>query len=211
MWCSAKEANSSLRGQSAGYFTSRLGLVLLVTAAIIATIFLVPGVALGLSTSFDTSKNIYKVGDTVVFDASIVFDASAQEEANIQAVILNVQPATSTKPGSESFTVNLPFGNGSFDITDQLPLNMQVRGSTLEVDVTWTDLGPAVGGYTAGYKGSSVNARIDFVVRWLPPILRETFEAAPPPLSQPEVAFPNPNAGAAGAVNLLADLNLRFR
>ena len=88
----------------------RLGLVLLVSTAIIAIVLLFPGVALGLQTDFAVGKATYKVGETVTFTGAIILDA--EEIANIQAVILNVDAATSTKPGSESFTVDLPINEG---------------------------------------------------------------------------------------------------
>ena len=84
----------------------RLGLVLLVSTAIIAIVLLFPGVALGLQTDLAVGKATYKVGETVTFTGSIILDAN--EVANIQAVTLNVDAATSTKPGSESLTWTRP-------------------------------------------------------------------------------------------------------
>ena len=181
-----------------GLRNRRLSLILLVTVAIVAIVLFVPGVALGLTATFDNGKipAIYKVGETVLFDASIQF--AAAEVSKIDAVTLNVQGDTSTAPGSENFQVDLPFLIGSHDITDLLPQSMQDRGSTLEVDVTWTDMGPADGGYTAGYKGASGNARIDFAIRWNPPIFRAAPPPPPPPLAAPGVAFPVPGGGAPG-------------
>ncbi len=187
----------------------RLGIILLITAAVISTVLLVPGVVLGLQTTFQNGKEpaLYKVGETVTFQGAILFNGAAEEIANISSVTLNVQPdSISASPGTEAFTSTLPFNIGSFDLTSQLPADMQSRGSTLEVDVTWTDLGPGPGGYSAGgYKGSTVNARIDFAIRWLPPVLRLSPPAPLPPLISPVSIFNNPGAGGGGGATLAVD------
>ena len=115
--------------------------------------------------------------------------------------------ATSTKPGSESFTVNLPFGEGNHVITNLLPADMvgnpaNGRDSTLEVDVTWTQVGPANGGYTGGYKGLTAAAQIDFTIRWVPPVKRLNPPDPPADLTDPALAFPVP--GGAGGDEVLA-------
>ena len=126
----------------------RLGIVLLITAAVISTVLLVPGVVLGLDSTFQNGKEpaIYKVGETVTFNGSILFNGSSTELSDITSVTLSVTPDITASPGSEAFTSTLPFNIGNFDLTGDLPASMQSRGSTLEVDVTWTDLGPAPGG-----------------------------------------------------------------
>ncbi|MBI4199717.1 MAG: hypothetical protein HY535_04515 [Chloroflexi bacterium] len=194
---------------SKGPRSYRLGLVLLVTAGIVATILLLPGVALGLQATLANGKTpaIYKVGEVVSFNASILFSGAQQEVANIQAVTLSVQGDTSTNPGPESFTVNLPVNPGSFDITGSLPQHMQDRDSTLEVDVTFVDVSATNGygyGYGYGYQGANINARIDYVIRWLPPILRQFAPPTVPPLDNPLPLFPIPGAAAGGAAALNA-------
>ncbi len=182
----------------------RVGLAVLATLAVVAVILLVPGIALGLSSNYDTTKDIYKVGEDVVGNASILFNGASEEVAQIASVKLTVQPkAGSSKPGSESFfDIVFPIDIGNHDLTSSLPANMQSRGSTLEIDVTWTDLGPAAGGYAVGYKGATNNARIDFVIRWTPPIKKQVVPAALTPLNAPVVAFPNPGAVVGGGATL---------
>ncbi|MFH1141818.1 MAG: hypothetical protein V1724_09215, partial [Chloroflexota bacterium] len=188
----------------------RVGLAVLATVAVIAVILLVPGIALGLSSNYDTSKDVYKVGEDVIGNGSILFNGISQEVAKIQSVKLKVQPKPgSSKPGSESFEVSLPLSIGNHDITNLLPDNMRtdclttkLRCSTLEVVVTWTDLGAAVGGYAVGYKGTSINARIDFLIRWKPPIKRLSLPAALVPLNAPVVTFPNPGGSVGGGGEL---------
>ena len=151
----------------------RLSIIILITAAVISTVLVVPGVVLGLDSTFQNGKEpaISKVGETVTFNGSILFNGSAEELSDITSVTRSVAPDfISASPGSEAFTSPLPFTIGSFDLTSDPPASMQSRGSTLEVDVTWTDLGPEPGGYAAGgYKGSSVNARIDLCGSVVPP------------------------------------------
>ncbi|MDO8751777.1 MAG: hypothetical protein Q7K03_11670 [Dehalococcoidia bacterium] len=180
----------------------RVGLAILATVAVIAVIVLVPGIALGLTSNFDTTKDVYKVGEDVIGNGSILFNGTSQEVAKIASAKIKVQPKPgSSKPGSEFFDVFLPLTIGNHDLTnDPAFAGLKARGSTLEVTVTWTDLGPAVGGYALGYKGTSINAKIDFVIRWKPPIKRAGEVAGLTPLNAPVKAFDNPGGfvGAGG-------------
>ncbi|MEK7777142.1 MAG: hypothetical protein AAB303_00765, partial [Chloroflexota bacterium] len=185
----------------------RVGLAILATVAVIAVILLVPGIALGLTSNFDTTKDVYKVGEDVIGNGSILFNGASNEVAKIASAKIKVQPKPgSSKPGSEFFDVFLPLTIGNHDITSSLPANMQSRGSTLEVNVTWIDLGPAIGGYGYGYKGATINARIDFLIRWKPPIKRQFIPAALTPLNAPVVAFPNPGGSVGAGGDLDASL-----
>ncbi|MFC1935273.1 hypothetical protein ACFLX9_00680 [Chloroflexota bacterium] len=81
-------------------------------------------------------------------------------------VTLNVQLADTSIPGSESFTVKLPFGIDSFDLTNEPVFSaLKARGSTLEVGITWRDVRPATNGYAQGYKDVFTSARIDLTIR----------------------------------------------
>ena len=165
----------------------RLGLGLLVTAAFVVTIFLVPLVAGSHSiTTFDTTdaskspKGTFILGEAVYFHAIVDFPESLTD--TISSIELKVEPDTGgAPPGSEpSFTVQLPFNEANdFDITNLLPLNMRDepangRGSTMTITVTWTNIGPGLGGYAVGgYKGIGPGAKIEILVCWKPPILQD--------------------------------------
>ena len=165
----------------------RLGLGLLVTAAFVATIFLVPIVAGSHSIpTFDTTdankaaKSIFPLGEAVYFHAIVDFPESLTD--TISSITLDVEPDVGgAPPGSEPpFTVQVPFGIGNdVDILNQLPLNMRDdplngRGSTMTVTVNWTNIGSGTGGYVAGgYKGIGPGAKIEMLICWKPPILQD--------------------------------------
>jgi hypothetical protein len=180
----------------------RFGLVLIITAAIVGVVLFFPGIALSIQPTFthgkDPSAGIFKVGEVVTFTGSVLFNGSAQETSNIDVIRFTIAPDTSDgEGGSESFSASLPFSVGNHNLTSLLPSEMQTRGSTLEVDVSWTDLGPNTGGYSYGYKGSTVNAEMNFAIEWLPAVLKVPPPAPPPDITAPDTLFQNPGGEVA--------------
>ena len=141
----------------------KLGLVLLLTAAVVATVLLVPNLVQGVvSSALSTEKSAYKLGEKVIFNATVVVETDT------------IDPITFTVSGQESISVQIPVHNGTLDLSSQLTIDPTTgeRGS-LTVNSTLTAIGPASGGYAYGYKGNNNSAKIVLVITWTPPIKKD--------------------------------------
>ena len=139
----------------------KLGLILLVTAVIVAAVLIVPNIARAVTATLVTDKSSYKVGETVVLTATIDVDTDT----------LGTSTLLSITGGPESVSVNIPISGGVQILTSELPVDGATGESgTLIVTSILTELGPAPGGYAQGYTGSFANAEIAMTIEWTPPV-----------------------------------------
>ena len=145
------------------------GLILLITAAIVTAVLLIPNIAHGLgSVTITTQKSgsppSFNVGEKVVFDSTI--DIGTDTVGTSTALVIS---GSGGSPGPESVNVSIPIKDGAQDLTSQLPVDgVTSESGSLTVTSTLTELGAAPGGYANGYTGSDSTAKIVMVITWTP-------------------------------------------
>ncbi len=145
----------------------KLGLIFLITAAIVAVVLIVPAIVSAVTPSITASKASYLVGETVTLNVTV--NVGAAEEIGTFTT-LNIVGAGGS-PGPETVTVDIPISAGAQDLTSLLPVDgVTGERGTLTVTQTLTNLGPATGGYEVGYAGGGSGATITMVIKWTPPI-----------------------------------------
>ena len=149
---------------------------LAVTGLVMMLIFLRPGSALGLSVIVDTPENPrnglsgFTLGEAVMIHAEVNLEG---KEETITSVTLEIVQ-TDGDSGFIDLVVNLPAVEGTFDITDQLPLDAtgdRQGSASVEVffeDVTVTTNGYGYG-YGYGYRGEQGGGTIKFWITYTPP------------------------------------------
>ena len=149
----------------------KLGLILLITAATVAAVLLIPNIAHGLgavtiTTQKSGSPSSFNVGEKVIFDSTINIRTDTVGTSTTLAI-----SGSGGSPGPESVNVSIPIKEGGQDLTSLLPVDgVTGESGSLTVTSTLTELGAALGGYANGYTGSDSTAKIVMVITWTPPI-----------------------------------------